>query len=95
LFNNSSCFSKLKRLFPSSQIDFLVRSKNNIIPVEVKAKDGRAKSLTEVVESSKYPDVINGIKLANKNIGSNNLYKTFPYFTAFLLRDYLKITNSL
>lgn len=70
--------------------DFLIRSKNNIVPVEVKAKDGNAKSLKTLIQSEKYPEIAYGIKLANKNIGFNGLFYTFPYFLSFLIKIYLK-----
>ncbi|MDX9807374.1 MAG: AAA family ATPase [Acholeplasma sp.] len=76
------------------EIDFMVRSKNDIIPIEVKSNDGRSKSLKELIENEKYLEVKNGIKLADKNIGSNTLFITFPYFTAFLIKDYLKKISS-
>ncbi len=72
------------------EIDFLVRSKNSIIAIEVKAKDGRSKSLTEVLNNSKYSEVNRGFKLADKNIGYNGIFYTFPYFLSFLIKDYIK-----
>jgi hypothetical protein len=76
------------------EIDFMVRSKNDIIPIEVKSKDGRSKSLKELIENEKYLEVKKGIKLADKNIGNNTLFITFPYFTAFLIKDYLKLISN-
>jgi len=62
-----------------------------LIPVEVKAKGGRSKSLRTLIDSDRYPDIHYGIKLMGGNIGySNNIY-TFPYYCAFLLRKYLKV----
>jgi predicted AAA+ superfamily ATPase len=70
--------------------DFFVRTASELIPVEVKAKNGRAKSLRTLIESSRYPDIRSGIKLAAADVGrSENVY-TFPYFCAFLLKRYLK-----
>jgi len=71
--------------------DFFVRTPSRLIPVEVKAKSGRSKSLRTLIESDKYPDIRCGIKLAGSNIGySDNIY-IFPYFCAFLLKQYLKL----
>jgi len=70
--------------------DFLIRSKDNIVPVEVKAKDGNSKSLKTLIQSEKYPEISYGVKLASKNIGFNGLFYTFPYFLSFLIKEYLK-----
>lgn len=70
--------------------DFFVRTADLLVPVEVKAVNGRSKSLRTLIESERYPDIRCGIKLTGGNIGySDNIY-TFPYFCAFLLRRYLK-----
>ena len=70
--------------------DFFVRTKDYLLPVEVKATNGTAKSLKTLIKSNSYPDIKYGIKFTSGNIGySDNIY-TFPYFCAFLLKDYLK-----
>ncbi len=70
--------------------DFFVRTASELIPVEVKAKNGRAKSLRTLIGRDKYADIHHGIKFIGGNIGfSDNIY-TFPYFCAFLLKRYLK-----
>ncbi len=70
--------------------DFFVRTASELIPVEVKAKGGRSKSLRTLITSKKYADISYGIKFTGGNIGySDNIY-TFPYFCAFLLKRYLK-----
>jgi len=69
--------------------DFFIRNKENLIPVEVKATNGTARSLRTLIASNHYPDIQFGIKFISGNIGlSNNIY-TFPYFCAFLLKKYL------
>lgn len=69
--------------------DFFVRNKENLIPVEVKATNGTARSLRTLIANNHYPDIQFGIKFISGNIGlSNNIY-TFPYFCAFLLKKYL------
>ncbi len=70
--------------------DFFVRTKESLIPVEVKAKRGTAKSLRTLIKSERYTDVHYGIKFTAGNIGYSDGIYTFPYFCAFLLRDYLK-----
>lgn len=74
--------------------DFFVRTQRNLLPVEVKAKSGTAKSLRTLIGSDKYPDIRQGLKFTAGNIGfSDNVY-TFPYFCAFLLKAYLKKLNN-
>ena len=70
--------------------DFFVRTQQNLIPIEVKAKRGTAKSLKTLISSKSYPDIAYGIKLTAGNIGYSDQILTFPYFCAFLLREYLK-----
>lgn len=69
--------------------DFFVRTKKSLVPVEVKAKAGTAKSLSTLVKSEAYPDITTGIKFTAGNIGFQNNIYTFPYFCAFLLKRYL------
>lgn len=69
--------------------DFFVRSKNELIPVEVKSNNDSSKSLTALIKNDRYADIKHGIKLGDFNIGyTNNIY-TFPYFCAFMLKAYL------
>lgn len=69
--------------------DFFIRSASNLIPVEVKAKDGRSKSLRTLISSDKYPDVAYGFKLSVNNIGYSEQIYTFPYFCTFLLKRFM------
>ena len=72
------------------EMDFFIRDRNSLIPVEVKANDNATISLKKLIESEKYKDIKYGIKLCNKNIGFNGEFYTFPYFLTFLLKRYLK-----
>lgn len=72
------------------EMDFFVRDKDSLIPVEVKANDGATISLNNLIESEKYKNIKYGIKLGYKNIGFNGKFYTFPYFLTFLLKRYLK-----
>lgn len=72
------------------EMDFFVRDRDSLIPVEVKANDGATISLNNLVSSSKYNDIKYGIKFGYKNIGFNGKFYTFPYFLVFLLKKYLK-----
>lgn len=66
--------------------DFFIRTTDRLIPVEVKARDGRAKSMKTLITSDHYPDIHDGIKLSGKNIGQENNVTTYPLFCAFLLK---------
>lgn len=70
--------------------DFFVRSKNELIPVEVKSNNDRSKSLSTLIKNENYGDIKHGIKLGDFNVRyANNIY-TFPYFCAFMMKAYLK-----
>lgn len=75
------------------EMDFFIRDKNSLIPVEVKANDNSTTSLNNLIENNNYKDIKYGIKLCNKNIGFNGKFYTFPYFMTFLLKRYLKETK--
>ena len=72
------------------EMDFFIRDKSSLIPVEVKANDNSTLSLNNLIDSNAYKDIKYGIKLCNKNIGFNGKFYTFPYFMTFLLKRYLK-----
>lgn len=75
------------------EMDFFIRSKDYLIPVEVKAKSGKAKSLTAMIQSDHYEDISFGIKLSYGNIGFSNGYYNFPYFCTFLLKEFIRIMD--
>ena len=75
------------------EMDFFIRDKDSLIPVEVKANDNATTSLNKLIDSNKYKDLKYGIKLCNKNIGFNGKFYTFPYFLTFLLKRYLRERN--
>ena len=76
------------------EVEFFVRDENNLIPIDVKASDGKMKSVKALIEDESIKDINFGIKLAEKNIGfSNNIY-TFPYFLTFLLKRFLSEKKS-
>jgi predicted AAA+ superfamily ATPase len=70
--------------------DFFVRTKDELIPVEVKANRNRSKSLRQLISGDSYRDIHWGIKLADSNIGIEDGIYTFPYFCTFLLKRYLR-----
>ena len=72
------------------EMDFFVRDKESLIPLEVKAIDGSTVSLNKLIDERNYNDIRYGIKFGYKNIGFNGKFYTFPYFVAFLLKRYLR-----
>ena len=71
------------------ELDFMVRDKNSLVPIEVKATDGATKSINHAIEKKEYADIHYGIKFADKNIGFNGKIYTFPYFMVFFLKRFL------
>ena len=78
-----------KRDDSSLEQDFFVRTANALIPVEVKAQNGMAKSIRTLISGKKYADIHCGIKFTGSNMGYGEQIYTFPYFCAFLLKRYL------
>lgn len=79
-----------KREDSTLEEDFFVRTQESLLPIEVKAVRGTAKSLRTLIQSKKYPDIRYGMKLTSGNIGYSDGIFTFPYFCAFLLKKYIK-----
>ena len=79
-----------KREDSTLEEDFFIRSAETLIPIEVKAKSGKAKSLRTLIDSDKYPDIQYGFKFSYNNIGYSDKILTFPYFCAFLLKRFMK-----
>ena len=69
--------------------DFFVRKADDLIPIEVKAKNSKSKSIKTLITSDRYEDISYGIKLCAGNIGMNDNLYTFPYYCTFLLKRYL------
>ena len=69
--------------------DFFVRTKDELVPVEVKANRNRSKSLRQLISGDSYGDIHWGIKRADSNIGIEDGIYTFPYFCSFLIKRYL------
>lgn len=64
------------------ELDFVVRVKDDIVPIEVKRKRGRSNSLKFILQNN---NLSYGIKLTNTNIGIDNKIITIPYALTFLL----------
>ena len=69
--------------------DFFVRTKDELLPVEVKSNDNSSKSLSSMIKNKNYSDIRYGIKLGDFNIGFANGIYTFPYFCSFMIKKYL------
>ena len=72
------------------EMDFMIRDKQSLIPVEVKANNNATISFNNLINNNLYKDIKYGIKLCNKNIGFNGKFYTFPYFLTFLLKRFLE-----
>ena len=68
--------------------DFFIRTADALVPVEVKATNGKSKSLSTLIKSDHYPDIRFGIKLGLSNIGFENQIYTFPFYCGFLLKKW-------
>ena len=79
-----------KRENSTLEEDFFIRTRNNLVPVEVKARNGSAKSMRTLLSSDSYPDIQFGIKLGASNVGASDGLLTLPYFITFLLRRLLR-----
>ena len=99
VFENSvaECLSKsgldlyyYKRPDSTLELDFVLRTKDGIVPVEVKSKDGNAYSLREAIANPKYGDISEGIKITRKNISYCGKVLTLPHFCAFFIKDWLR-----
>lgn len=71
------------------QEEFFVRYKDYLVPIEVKAGNNNAKSLSTLIKSDNYPEIRFGIKIVKGNVGYDSNIFTFPHFCAFLIKDFL------
>ena len=69
------------------ELDFIIRVKNEIIPIEVKANRGRSRSLNAILENPSIP-IHYGVKLTHNNIGFDGSKFKIPYFLTFLLQRF-------
>ena len=69
-----------------AEIDFLLTTKDGIIPFEVKASD-RIQSKSLNVYMDKYKPKY-GIRLSMKNFGYENHIKSIPLYATFCLKEY-------
>jgi len=69
------------------ELDFLVRFKGECVILEVKAKTGKAKSMTTVLKNKDVYHVNNAIKLGQYNVGREGEVLTIPLYMGFLVED--------
>ena len=75
------------------EMDFFLRSGDDLVPVEVKAGNTKAKSLRTLLGSAHYKDIRWGIKLVRGNVGFGQGVLTIPQWCAFFLRRLTKETS--
>ena len=66
----------------SLELDFVISKNGAITPIEVKADNNKAKSLSTILNENSN---IQGIKLVNGNVGVSNNLITFPLYMAMFL----------
>ena len=74
------------------ELDFLIRFKGECVILEVKAKTGKAKSMTTVLKNKNVYHVNNAIKLGQYNVGREGEILTIPLYMGFLIKD--KLANA-
>lgn len=68
------------------EIDFVSQNIDEVMLIEIKAKDGRTKSASEILKNKeKYKDVKKLIRFKNSNVGSTDNIDTYPLYMEFLL----------
>lgn len=79
-----------KREDSTLEEDFFVRTRDSLVPVEVKATNGKSKSLRTLIDSDRFEDIRFGVKMTSGNIGLENKVLTMPYFSTYLLKRLLR-----
>ena len=70
-----------------------MRFKGECVILEVKAKSGKAKSMTTVLKNKDAYHVKNAIKLGQYNVGREGEVLTIPLYMGFLVKD--KIADAI
>ena len=90
LFKAGAVPAYYKKENSTLEMDFFLRSGDDIVPVEVKAGNTKAKSMRMLLDGDHYKDVRWGIKLVKGNVGFNNGVLTIPQWCAFFLQRLVK-----
>lgn len=69
------------------ELDFVLRYKGECVPLECKAKSGRAKSLQTVLAHTEKYHVLHALKLGDYNVGRDGALLTLPLYMGFLLTE--------
>jgi len=69
------------------ELDFVVRYAGECVPIECKARQGRAKSLSTVLKNTEVYQVSHAIKLGDYNVGREGALLTMPMYMSYLLTD--------
>ena len=67
------------------ELDFLIRQKGECVPLEVKARTTKAKSLKNALNNKAVYHLNHGIKYGNYNVGRDGAILTVPSYMGFLL----------
>lgn len=67
-----------KRPDSTLEEDFFIRSASSLIPLEVKAKNGQAKSMRTLIASDKYEDIRYGFKFLPAILGMKHSFIRSP-----------------
>lgn len=69
------------------EIDFVIRYKNQCIPVEIKSTTGNAKSLKTILKNKNIYHIDYAMKFGDYNVGIENNLQTFPLYMLFALKS--------
>lgn len=69
------------------EIDFLLRMQGECVLLEVKAKTGKAKSVSTILKNKAVYHVNKAIKVGQYNVGRDGDVLTIPLYMGFLVRD--------
>ena len=69
------------------EIDFLIRHDGRCTPLEVKANNGKTKSMNTVLKNKDIYHLSEGLKLGNCNVGRSGNILTLPLYMGFLLTE--------
>ncbi len=69
------------------EIDFLIRHNGECTPLEVKASNGKTKSMKTVLKNRDVYHLSEGLKFGNYNVGRSGDILTLPLYMGFLLAE--------
>ena len=66
-------------------MDFLIRQKGECVPLEVKARSAKAKSMKSALENKPVYHLNRGMKFGDYNVGRDGAILTVPSYMGFFL----------